>query len=157
MIEDFLQTDGACAVGSYQSLYLNSWSGEATLSRLTQVREHRKQFLARVEGPIFSISLLYQTKLKLMPKESRLMVEEINRDANGRFVGEAYYVKAGGLLISSVRFLLAGLRLVNRLKTPLEVFGDLPGAVHWLAAQSKLSEEDLRAAVEEFTRRSGQA
>lgn len=150
MIDHFELIDGVCGVASYQHLYLTAWWDEATVPRLSQLREHRKRFLAAHEGAVFSFAMLYQNKLKIMSAESRRLVEEINRDAGGRFAAEAYYVKGGGLLISSMRFLLAGLRLVNRLKTPLEVFGDLPTSVQWLSTQSSLPIEGLQAAVDAF-------
>ena len=150
MIEQFDLIDGVCGVASYQHLYLTAWWGEATVPRLSQLREHRKRFLSEHEGMVFSFALLYQTKLKMVSAEARKLVEEINRDAGGRFAAEAYYVKGGALLISSMRFLLAGLRLVNRLKTPLEVFGDLPTSVQWLSGQSSLPADELQTAVDAF-------
>jgi hypothetical protein len=155
MIENFLQIDQGLALGCYQNLYVTAWWDEATVDRLSRLREHRKKFLTEKSGPVYSLSLLYQTKFKLMPKESRTMIEELNRDGLDRFVGEAYYVNAGGLLITSMRFILSGLRLVNRVKTPLEVFGDPKEAARWLATQSKITEANVLSVVDHLMKQCG--
>jgi hypothetical protein len=152
MIENLLFIDEGCVVGNYQNLYLAGWWGEPSVPRLEKLRDHRKQFIDSSVGPLFSFSLLYQSKLRLLSKESRTLVDEITRDGEERFAADAHFVKAGGLLLSTLRFFMTGMRLINRAKKPLEVFEDQEEAVKWLSAQSQLPTEILQAAIEEFLR-----
>jgi hypothetical protein len=154
MIEQFQSIDEACGVGSYKNIYFTAWWDEATIPRLEQLREHRKRFLAAQAGPLFSLSLLYQTKLKVVSKESRQLIEKISTEGSGRFVGEAYYVKTGGLLLSSMRFLLAGIRLISKSKG-LEVFNDVDEAATWLSTQSKVEQKNIVLAAQSLTKLCG--
>lgn len=150
MIENFLAIDETSAAGHYQNFYINAWWDEATAPRLVQVRDHRRKFLASHEGPLCALSLLFQLKVRVLPKESRKLVDEINRDGGDRFCAEAHYVNAGGLMLSSVRFLMSGLRLISRTRTPIEVFGELPASVQWLSRQTAMPVNTLQAAVDDF-------
>jgi hypothetical protein len=150
MIEQFQLIDDSCGVGWYQHVYLTAWWDEATVARLEAVRAHRRQFLEKYPGALYSISLLFQTKLKIMTKEARQVVEQIVTDGGGRFLAEAYYVKTGGLLLTSMRLVLTGTRLLNKMKAPLEIFNNQAEAARWIASHSKLEEKNLITASEQF-------
>lgn len=152
MIERFERHPTGTCVGHYRDLYLTGWSSEVTVPALQRIRAHRLEFLRRHEGPAIAVQMIFLLRAKMLPREARQLVEQINADAPDRFRAEAFYVAAGGVALSAVRFVIAGIQLVNGTKWPLEVFGEVPGATRWLAGYSATPEGELSMALRAFER-----
>lgn len=152
MIERFERHPAGSCVGHYRDLYLTGWFGEVTVPALESIRAHRLEFLRQHRGPAIAVQMVFMLRAKILSKEARRLVEQINADAPDRFRAEAFYVAAGGVALSAVRFVIAGIQLVNRTKWPLEVFGTTPETTRWLAGYSTTPESDLSVAVREFER-----
>lgn len=152
MIERFEKHPSGSAVGHYRDLYFTGWTKDVTVAGLQSIRAHRLEFLRQHEGPAIAVQMVFQLEAKMLPKEARRLVEQINADAPDRFRGEALFVQAGGIALSAVRFVIAGVQLVNGTKWPLEVFGSMPEAARWLAGLSATPEGELLAPMREFER-----
>lgn len=152
MIERFERHAAGSAVGHYRDLYLTGWWTEVSVPSLQHIREHRLEFLRTREGPVIGIQLVLQIEAKRLSKEARALIEQINRGAPQRFRAEAFYVAGGSIALAAVRFVIAGVQLVNKTEWPLEVFGSTSDAARWLATHSATPEHELAAAINQFAR-----
>src|SRR5262245_56033069 len=129
--QDTIQIDDVCLFGSYQNVLITSWWDTANLPRLRKLQEVHKAFVERMSGPLVSLSLLHHTRPKPASKEERQLIGEIAGYAKERFIGQMFYVKAGGILTISLRMILSGVKLLIRPQTQIEIYNDIDEAVRY--------------------------
>lgn len=143
-----IHIDEACLFGLYQNVLLTAWWDTANLPKLRRLQETHKAFVESTSGPLVSLSLLHHTRPKPASKEERQLIGDIASYAKERFVGQMFFVKAGGLLTLSLRMILSGVKLLIRPQTQIEVYNDIQEAVRTTAKLARCPEEELLQAAQ---------
>lgn len=143
------QPSVVCA--TYENIYLDLWWEGATAPVLQEVRKHRLQFMSKRAGPLYSCAIVYAGKMRAIPKDVRDELGLLFQESKERFLADAIVVPTSALLISAIRMILLGVRLVTRSQHTMEFFSALPPAVDWLASLAKVEPIALQNAIQEAT------
>jgi hypothetical protein len=129
-------------------VFLEHWSAEADAADFERQWKLQRAFAnALPEKRFLTLSYVGLARFPVPSGEAREVLNKSRLDLAPLSGGAAVVLPARGFVAATLRAILTGLMLIQKSKSPTEVFATLDEATHWLARHSRRLDEKTLATL----------
>jgi hypothetical protein len=135
-----VQEDGYC-IGVWNEVMFSAFRAQASLESLVEVRRCLKALAARVQGPIYTLTVLEPSAFNTsLPTPVREEASRIVRDMAPRTGATVTVIEGTGFRSATARLVTSGVYLLSRQTFPTKVFDTVPEGARWLLSMARRRE-----------------